>query len=265
MKTLRLFWITTMVVAVAVALSACGGKTKATPSQLDAPFENVTPSPIVRSTSTPWPTVKPTVTRFPTQPSDLTPTAFPTMERLEGTAPSIEGAIPPGDWLNAPFTDDQGQTHTLADYLGRGIILHTLSASCSECIAQQRMISQAILDRQTINALPDSVFVALSVIRSDTGQQLKAALQRKLGEDWAGMELVLSDTTPAEAVFGVASQDMLDALAAAFGPEVNNPEYLTVIAIERDGYAHVLVTGLVDWRVIRDAISSYGNIPAGAE
>ncbi len=265
MKTLHLLWIITMTVAFAVVLSACGGKTKATPSQLDAPFENVTPSPISYATSTPWPTVKPTATRFPTQVPNQAPTAFPTLDRLESTAPSVEGAIPPGDWLYASFTDDQGQTHTLADYLGRGVILNTLSASCSECIAQQRMLSQAILDREAIHALPDSVFVALSVVRTDTGAQLKGALQRKLGDDWAGMDLVLSDATPAEAVFGVASQDLLDALAAAFGPEVNDPEYLTVIAVERDGYAHVLMTGLVDWHVLRDAISGYGNIPAGAE
>ena len=265
MKILRLSWIMMLAVAIPVALAACGGETTSTPSQLDAPYLNATQSPVARASDTPWPTAWPTATRYPTAPPNQAPTAYPTVDRLEGTAPSIEDAIPPGDWLYAPFTDDQGQSHTLSDYLGRGVILHTLSASCTECILQQRMLSQAILDRQTINALPDTVFVSLSVVNTDTG----ASSKRRSSANWArtgpAWTCYWAISASAQAVFGVASQTLLDALAEAFGPEVNDPEYLTVIAIERDGYAHMLMTGLVDWHVLRDAISAYGTVPESAQ
>jgi hypothetical protein len=166
-----------------------------------------------------------------------------------------------GDWLTLPFTDDAGQARTLAEFVGRAVVLHTLAASCQICLEQQQHILQAAQDRHEIGLLTDTVFVALTVLPDESAARLRRALQAALGEQWAIVELILSDDVPADYVFGTASGALRAALVRDFGPEAALPEAATVIVIEPDGTAHLLYEGLVDWYDVRDAITQYANPP----
>jgi hypothetical protein len=169
--------------------------------------------------------------------------------------------IPRGDWLALPFTDDTGETRTLDEFLGRAVVLQTLSASCAICIEQQGRLLYAAQDRYDLGLLTDTVFVALDVVPGESAARLRRALQAALGEYWPTAELILSDDVAADYVFGTASRALVAALERDFGPDAAIPEAVTVIVIEPDGTAHLLYEGLVDWHDLRDAITQYGNRP----
>lgn len=251
---------------LAVFLAACGDSPDR-PTQLDDaarahPLTQTAlagPTSIPQATETPWPTQWPTATPRPTLPPS--PSPYPTRDRSGATEVPVGQLVPRGEWLTLPFTDDTGEMRTLAEFVGRAVVLHTLSASCQICVEQQQHILQAALDRHEIGLLTDTVFVALTVLPDESAARLRRALQAALGEQWAIVELILSDDVPADYVFGAASKALRAALVQDFGPEAALPEAATVIVIEPDGTAHLLVEGLVDWRDVRDAITQVGNPP----
>ncbi len=250
----------------ALFLTACGGSSDR-PTQLDDAARAlrltqtalVQPTSVPQATETPWPTPWPTATARPTlHPS---PSPYPTRDRTGATEVPVGQLVPRGEWLTLPFTDDTGETRTLAEFVGRAVVLHTLSASCQICFEQQQHILLAAEDRHEIGLLTDTVFVALDVLPNESAARLRRALQDALGEQWAIVELILSDDVPAEYIFGAASGALRAALVNDFGPEAALPETATVIVIEPDGTAHLLYEGLVDWHDVRDAITQFSNPP----
>ena len=259
----RLLLLTILVI---FALAACGGDNESPPSQLDAPFEDsslplpgTTVAPV--ATITPWPTPWPT-TAVPSGPT-ITPrpsvTAVPTRDRTTGTEEPLDNDIVPGDWLFQPFTDAAGNDRTLAEFAGRAVVIHLLSASCDLCIEQERILMQAVQDRYDIDQLSDTVFVALGVLDRETPSMIETVLQQQLADNWSTVELLQRNDVSADWLAGIAGSDLLDALERDFGPEVRNPDGLVIIVIEPDGYAHLTQPGLVSFATLRDAITFYSN------
>jgi hypothetical protein len=259
----RLLLLTILVI---FALAACGGDNESPPSQLDAPFEDsslplpgTTVAPV--ATVTPWPTPW-TTTAAPSGPT-ITPrpsvTAVPTRDRTTGTEEPIDNSMVPGDWLSQPFTDAAGNERTLAEFAGRAVVIHLLSASCDLCIEQERILMQAVQDRYDIDQLSDTVFLALGVLERETPSMIQAVLQQQLADSWSTVELLQRDDVPADWLAGIASPELLDALERDFGPEVRDPDGLVIIVIEPDGYAHLTPPGLVNFTTLRDAITFYSN------
>ena len=265
-NTLRLQLLA--MVLLVVGLTGCKSNAKESPSQLDIAYQAQaqTKTAEARPTFTPWPTPWPTATRAPQLTAHPTATPFPTKDRSGATEEALDTSstiITPGDWLTKPFVDETGQERTLAEFLGRAVVLETLSASCEPCIEQQQYLLAAIKDRYDLGLLTDTVFLALSVQPNESPSLVKSVLQDQLGEDWATIELLQSDETAADYIFGVASEDLRGALESTFGPNVLIPENITVIVIETDGLAHLMPEGIVSFRDLRDAISAYGNrLPA---
>jgi hypothetical protein len=256
--------VSTLLVIV-VVLTACKEDRKSQPTQLDAPFLNATATPGPGPTSTPWPTAWPTATRPAVTPSS-TPLPYPTRDRSQSTEEPIDNTIVPGDWLQATFRDTDNQDRALAEFLGRAVVVHTLAASCEVCIEQQRELLAAIQDRYQYQDLTNPVFVALGVAAGETPSLLQTGLSAGLGDTWTELQALLAqDDVSASYVVGVASQDLLDALARDFGPDATEPNASTIIVIEPDGYAHVMYPGLVVMRDLRDAISFYGNLAPGGD
>jgi hypothetical protein len=252
---------------IVFVLAGCKTGKKETPTQLDAANQEAqrltAQAPTI--TWTPWPTPwPPTATRTP-QRKTPTPTPWPTKDpdATEEVVENLSGETLQGDWLLTPFTDDNGQEHTLAEFTGRAVILETVSASCASCVEQQQVFAQAIQDRLNQGVLSDTVFIALGVIPGETPGLIRSVLQDQLGEDWAPIATVLSADTPSDYLFGLASDDLLKALEEAFGSQVLDPEQVNVIVIEKNGLAHPFPVGIVSFRSLRDAITAYANPPEG--
>ncbi len=250
-------------------LAACNERPPDKPSQLDlqaqAAQRQTQTALAPRPTNTPWPTPWPTVTRVPRNTPRPSPTPCPTREPPLTPLPVIGTQVARGEWLSQPFTDERGQTRTLEEFLGRAVVLHTLSASCALCIEQQQRILQAAQDRYDLGLLTDTVFLALDVVPGESASFLLNALRSALGEQWATAELLLREDVPADYVVGTASNSLLAALKRSFGDAAIVPEAATVIVFEPDGTAHLLYEGLVDWHDLRDAITQYGNPPPDQE
>lgn len=254
---------------LALSLAACAEKSPDKPSQLDLQAEaaqrQTQTAQAPRPTNTPWPTPWPTITRAPRNTPRPSPTPFPTREPPLTPLPVIGTQIPRGEWLDQPFTDENGQTRTLAEFLGRAVVLHTLSASCALCIEQQQRILQAAQDRYDLGLLTDTVFLALDVVPTESASFLLNSLRNALGEQWSTAELLRREDIPADYLVGVASNSLLATLKRSFGDAAVVPEAATVIVFESDGTAHLLYEGLVDWHDLRDAITQYGNPPPDQE
>lgn len=255
-----------------LGLAACGDKPPDKPSQLDAPFQSAQSltqtAQAARPTNTPWPTpwpAAPTATRAPRNTPPPSPTPYPTREPPLTPFAPIGTQIARGEWLTQPFTDENGQERRLQEFLGRAVVLHTLSASCALCVEQQRNILHAAQDRYDLGLLTDTVFVALDVLPGESAAYLRNSLRSALGEQWATVQLLQSDEVPADYLVGAASNGLLAALERAFGPDAIVPEAATVIVFEPDGTAHLLYEGLVNWHDVRDAITQFGNPPPDAE
>ena len=247
---------------VTVVVAACGGKTKNSPTQLDmaAQAQAMTRTAQAGRTSTPWPTAWPTATRV-SQHERSTITPYPTRDRSNSTEEPCDSCVVQGDWLYQPFEDENGKERSLSEFLGRLVVLESVSSSCETCIEQQQNIMVAARDRYNNGLLTDTVFVALGVVPGESPSLIKTVLQRQVGPTWGVVPLLQSGETGGDYVFGVASQDLLDALERDFGSVSGDPDAPFVLVIESDGLARRLVEGLVDTSALRDAITSYANTP----
>ena len=267
-KTVTLATLTLLLVAL--ALSGCGNEPADTPSQLDAAriYEQqaTQTAQAQRPTNTPWPTEwnsAPTALSAPTRTPSPTNTPWPTRDwSALGTVVPREDYVQPAEWLTLPFTATDGQEHTLSEYLGNGIMLHTLTSTCADCMAQQREILAAIQDRQAFGPFPPMTFIALSTSEQDTPALLEARLQRALEDDWETVTQLRQPDQAGEYVVGVASPELTAALERAFGGEASDPRFQTVIVVEFDGLAHMLAdTAPIPYTELRNEITDYGAPP----
>ena len=256
---------------IALALSGCGSEPADTPSQLDAARlyaqqATQTAQAAARPTNTPWPTAwenapaaAAAATRTPT-PSN---TPWPTRDwDALGTVVPRDDYVQPAEWLTLPFTATDGQEHTLGEYLGNGIMLHTLTSTCTPCMDQQREVLAAIQDRYDFGPFPPMTFIVLSTSADDTPALLEARLQRALQDDWATVTRVQRPDQPGEYIIGVASEELTAALERAFGDEVSDPRVHTVIVVEFDGLAHMLADfSPIPYTELRNEITDYGAPP----
>jgi len=245
-----------------VGLTACSGKTKSPPSQLDIEFRarSQTQTAQAGATNTPWPTPWPTATRV-TARGRATITPYPTRDRSNSTEEPCDTCVVQGDWLYKPFVDEKGKQRSLSEFLGHLVILESVSSSCESCAEQQQNILAAARDRYNNGLLTDTVFVALGVVPGESPSLIKTVLQRQLGQAWGMVPLLQNGETGGDYVFGVASKDLIAALERDFGAEAGDPDAPFVLVIESDGLARRIVQGMVNVTDLRDAITAYANTP----
>ncbi|HVO71249.1 MAG TPA: hypothetical protein VMT24_14460 [Aggregatilineaceae bacterium] len=252
-----------LVLPVIVGLAACTGKTKSSPSQLDLEYQARSMTQTAQAagvTNTPWPTPWSTATRvIPRERPTITP--YPTRDRSNSTEEPCDNCVVQGDWLYKPFMDENGQQRSLSEFLGRLVILESVSSSCETCGEQQQNIMTAARDRYNYGLLTDTVFVALGVVPGESPSLIKTVLQRQVGPMWGVVPLLQGGDTGGDYVFGVASPDLVAALERDFGAESGDPNSPFVLVIESDGLARRLVQGMVNISDLRDAITDYANTP----
>ena len=250
------------VLLLVLAVSACSSETEptSTPPATDEPTQQALPTP-AHAEETPLPAPTATLTASPTSPSRPTRTPYPTPGPGDGTEDPPEDYVLPGDWLYASFTDTAGAERTLEEYIGRGVVAQIVSASCDLCLEQHQFLLTAIQDRYDLGLLPDTAFIALSVDQQETPGLIRTVLQNELANDWDTVERLEDPEVPADWLAALASPELVDAIAEAFGPHTRSAAELTTIIIQPDGLAYQFTGTLVSANTLRDAISAYGNPP----
>jgi len=168
------------------------------------------------------PTAAPAATTAPASPApaEPTPTTSP-----DGAAPSAtpEAASEPPAVLDQPWATAElvdvatGERFTIAELVaaGRPVILETMAIWCSNCLAQQRRIEEA-LER----AEPGSVaYVVLTVDPAEDAAKLAR----------------YRDQNRFDGIYAVADRGVSRALAAEFGDQVLNPPATPVVVISPSG------------------------------
>lgn len=125
--------------------------------------------------------------------------------------------------LGISATTPDGSTITLAEFVGRPVLVETFATWCSTCRAQLGDTQQA-----AAQAGDDAVFLALSV---------ETAL------DPASLERYAADNGFQDVRFGVLDGDALVTLQEQFGGTVLNPPSTPKFRIAPDGSVSELTTG----------------------
>lgn len=156
-----------------------------------------------------------------TAPATDAPTSESTVAS-DGGAPTPD-AVELAAWQKLEVTDADGETFTLADFVGRPVFVENFATWCSNCRKQ-------LGDTQTAaqTAGDGAVFVALSV-------------ETEL--DAADMADYARDNGFSDIRFAVMSPDLLGAMFDAYGNSSLNPPSTPKVAIAADGSAGKLVTG----------------------
>lgn len=193
-----------LVLAAALTVAACGSAASpAVPSAVD-------------------PTAAPTATATPATPApaEPAPTTSPDAAAPPATpeVTSEPAAVLDQPWATAELVDvATGERFTIAELAaaGRPVILETMAIWCSNCLAQQRRIEEA-LER----AEPGSVaYVVLTVDPAE--DEAKLARYR--------------DQNRFDGMYAVADRGVSRALAAEFGDQVLNPPATPVVVISPSG------------------------------
>jgi thiol-disulfide isomerase/thioredoxin len=152
----------------------------------------------------------------------------------EGSAPAPD-PVELAAWQKLEITDADGESFTLADFVGRPVFVENFATWCSNCRKQ-------LGDTQTAaqTAGDGAVFVALSV-------------ETEL--DAADMADYARDNGFSDIRFAVMSPDLLGAMFDAYGNSSLNPPSTPKVAIAADGAAGELVTG---YESSQEILSSLG-------
>lgn len=263
----RVLWAA--VIGAILLLAGCQGDTKESPTQLDAPFQN---APFLTQTAqagiktnTPWPTPWPTEERAATSTPRATSSPFPSPTPNDGTPEVLDNIVTQGEWLYLPMTDEAGELRTLDEFLGRAVVVHTVSGLCSMCLEQEQYLLESVQDRHDYQLLGDTVVLVLNTVPTEPPSLVRAVFQEQLSLDaygvaWPTAELLAGPDTPADYLIATASQELVDALARDLGQRTVDPTFGALFLIDQIGQVHFFSEGMVDNRELINGITAYADL-----
>jgi hypothetical protein len=155
----------------------------------------------------------------------VAPTAEPGAATPEATSPTGTATAEPAPqavldqpWATAELLDvATGETLTIAALAaeGRPVILETMAIWCSNCLAQQKRIEEALAG----TAPDEAAYVVLTIDPAEDAARLAR----------------YRDQHGFEGIYAVAPRDVAQALAADFGDQVLNPPATPVVFISPSG------------------------------
>lgn len=138
-------------------------------------------------------------------------------------APSTTGQVALAAWQTTPMTDVDGESFTVADFIGRPVLVETFATWCTNCRAQLRDTQAAAAEMGE-----DAVVLALSV-----ETELSA-------EDVARYA---ADNGFTDIRFAVMTPEALAASVDAFGNTLANPPSTPKVIVDATGAPGELSTG----------------------
>lgn len=127
------------------------------------------------------------------------------------------------DWQTVEITDVDGETFTLADFVGTPVFVETFATWCSNCRKQLTTTNEA-----AGKVCDDAVVIALSVETELSGDDVAR---------------YAADNEFANVRFAVMTPELLAMLAGEFGNSVLNPPSTPHFIIDADGVPGELATG----------------------
>ena len=129
-------------------------------------------------------------------------------------------------WQTIPFTDVRtNKMITLADFAGKTVVVEAMAAWCTNCLAQQKRVAQAL--PQLINK-DQVVYISLGIDPSENPAQILDLANRN-NFDWT---------------FTFSNKDLTNALIDQFGRTITNPTSTPSFFISPDGTFSKLHTGI---------------------
>ena len=145
--------------------------------------------------------------------------AAPGVTGVTGT----DGAVELAEWQKIEVIDADGEAFSLADFVGKPVLVENFATWCGNC---RRQLGDT--DAAAQQAGENAVFVALSV-ETDLDAKDMADYARQQGFDHIR--------------FAVMSPEMLAAVKDAFGNTALNPPSTPHVAVAADGTVGDMVTG----------------------
>ncbi|MBN1680586.1 MAG: hypothetical protein JW966_09855 [Anaerolineae bacterium] len=260
MRYVQLLFSIVLLLLITLVLTACDGDATAEPSELDAVAAQNTLEPAT-AFPTEWsPSSTPTATAIVATFVPTT-TPYPTPDPDNSTPEPLDNYVLPGDWLYQIFVDADGQTHTLEEYLGRVVIIQTMSLQCPNCLNQQRAMVEAAKTWLDKKVLGDTVFITLGTLQAETPSLLASVTQNNLPEEWATIEILQSADSEADWLYGIASETLVDELERAFTPDISSSDIPILILIQRDGLGHLISEEALQYDDLTNIILYYISPP----
>lgn len=129
-------------------------------------------------------------------------------------------------WLHAELTDvTTGRPFTIADHLGKVVLVETLAVWCPKCMQQQ---GQVVALHEALGERDDFLSVGLGVDLNESAAQLKDHAESH-GFDW---------------VYAIATPEVAREIGQLYGAQFLNPTATPMLIVDRQGAVHPLPFGI---------------------
>jgi thiol-disulfide isomerase/thioredoxin len=261
-------WV--LLVALGMGLAACGGEEETPEPTVDLlanydalkATDDEATRQAVAGTAAAFQTL--TAQQAPSISSQSTPTRAPRVTAVVlSQTPTIDpasdvlGNIVYGDaWRTAPFTTTDGQTHTIADFDGKLVVLLLMTLDCPPCQDQLATVQEVDQRFRRDNVSFDVVYVNLNLKVNESAEAL--GRWEQTGS--------FSSTDRFTWLTGTVSPELLHELLTAFAPGAVEFQQATVLVIDKEGRGHSTAReGIMSFSRFRDVLVAYAFLPAEGE
>ena len=129
-------------------------------------------------------------------------------------------------YFSTPLTNARsGESFTIADYQGKVVLVETLAQWCSNCLKQQKQVSEL---HQKLGERADFVSLGLDIDPNEDAASLNDYVQRN-GFDWT---------------YAVAPAEVSREIGNLYGNQFLNPPSTPMLIIDKQGQVHPLPFGI---------------------
>jgi len=228
--------LSTLVIVLAVLLSACGLSAPAQEAMTEQPAEAMpqdemaTQEAMMEEQSETMPQEE-----MATEEAMVDETAEDMMDETPADGTMMETPA----WYSAEFVNAvTGEKFSLADFEGKVVLVETMAIWCTTCRAQQ---GEIVALHEQLGMREDFVSVTLDVDANENQDDLKSYVENN-GFDW---------------LYAVAPAEVSREIGNLYGDQFLNPPSAPILIIDRHAVAHPLPFGIKSANELFEAMSLY--------
>ncbi len=157
-------------------------------------------------------------------------------------APMTESSAVPKtspNWLSASLDNvNSGESFTLQDLSGKVVLVETMAVWCSNCLQQQRQVKAL---HGLLGEREDFISLGLDIDPNENAADLKDFIDRN-GFDWH---------------YAVAPTEVARELGNLYGAQFLNPPSTPMLIVDRHGEVHLLPFGIKDAQTLKEALDPF--------